>query len=457
MIPAPGVTGPPSALPLAGVFGGALALLAAGVALLLRPSVLVGYHGSGPFLALTHTFTLGFVTLVFVGTLQQLLPVLLVTDLALPRLGYLTQPMLALGALGVVLGFALGFRPVLLAAGATLVVVALWLAMLQAYLSARRSPKRDAAAKGLVVSTLYLAIAVTLGLLLAGSRQQAWLAQLVGYPVRLHLAVGLAGAFLLGIATAGQRLLAMFALAKKLRTWRLRTITALVHAGLATELLAVVSALPLGWLAWSLIAAASAVQLLEVAALLKVRLRKRLEAPIQRYLVAHAFLPLAGVLALLGHPAPAAVAMLLGFVGIAVSGMLVKIASFLAWLARSRSASGAPALLKELMWPELERPTTVALTLGTLAVIGAMLWRSVPFATAAAWLLTFGALLQAVQVGHILFAPVAAAAAPSKPAPVAAAAPSEPTQGASSPVAASTSSGTHPPPATPAPERITRR
>lgn len=417
MIPAPGVSGPPSALPLAGVFGGSLALLAGAVALSFRPAVLIGYHGSGPFLALTHTLTLGFITLVFIGTLQQLLPVLLVTSLELPRLGYLTQPLLLIGSLGVVLGFALGFEPWLLASGAGLVVVALWLAVLQAFLSSRHAPKRDAAAKGLVVSTLYLALTVTLGLLLAGARQQAWLANVVGYPVRLHLMVGLAGAFLLGIATAGQRLLAMFALAKKLQAWRLKAITAFVHAAMFTELVAVVSGWPLTVVAWLLVAVAAGLQLLEVGALLKVRLRKRLEAPIHRYLIAHAFLPLAALLAIFGHAAPAAVALLLGFAGIAVSGMLVKIASFLAWLARSRSASGAPVLLKELLWGRLEHPTTVAFTLGTLGVIAAMVWRSSAFATAAAWLLALGALLQAVQVAHILFARVPAAQVPGKPKP----------------------------------------
>lgn len=418
MIPAPGVTAPPSALPLAGVFGGTLALFAGTVVLLFRPAVLIGYHGSGSFLALTHTLTLGFITLVFIGTLQQLLPVLLVTSLEMPRLGYLTQPLFLLGSLGVVLGFALNFQPWLLAGGAVLVVVALWLAVLQAYLSSRHSPKRDAAAKGLVVSTLYLAITVTLGLMLAGARQQAWLANLVGYPVRLHLMVGLAGAFLLGIATAGQRLLAMFALAKKLQAWRLKAITAFVHAALFTELVAVVTGWPLlTSLAWLLVAVASGLQILEVGALLKVRLRKRLEAPIHRYLIAHAFLPLAGLLAIFGHPAPAAVALLLGFAGIAVSGMLVKIASFLAWLARSRSASGAPVLLKELLWAPLEHPTTIAFTAGTLGLIAAMLWRSTALATGAAWLLAFGALLQAVQVAHILFARVPTAQVPGKPKP----------------------------------------
>jgi hypothetical protein len=161
-------------------------------------------------------------------------------------------------------------------------------------------------------------------------------------------------------------------------------------------------------------------------ALLGRRLRKRLEAPVRRYVIAHAFLPVSGLLVLLGQREAATAAFLLGFVGLAVSGMLVKILSFLTWTAayaappprlgpRSIAPVGGPTtptatarqpspppLLRELLRPELEPVTTWGLAGGTVAAVFAMLTAWQPAATGAALLLAVGALAQLTQVVHIV-------------------------------------------------------
>src|SRR5690606_37377440 len=102
---------------------------------------------------------------------------------------------------------------------------------------------------------------------------------------------------------------------------------------------------PLRYVALAGIVVAAGLQLWEVKALLDRRLRKRLEAPVQRFVGAHLFLPLAGLLLLFGYQSAAAAAFLLGFVGLAVSGMLVKILSFLTWTSvyARRTAKGSAA------------------------------------------------------------------------------------------------------------------
>jgi hypothetical protein len=110
MIPRAAAAGdPPTALPLAALLLGALALAAGASALALRPALLASAAPTPAFLALTHVVTLGYVALLFAGTLQQLLPVLLVTRLAWPHLGAVTLPALVAGSTAVVGGFALGF------------------------------------------------------------------------------------------------------------------------------------------------------------------------------------------------------------------------------------------------------------------------------------------------------------------------------------------------------------
>ncbi|MFO7546791.1 MAG: hypothetical protein R6W77_14960 [Trueperaceae bacterium] len=418
--------GAPAAVPIAALVVGALALAVAAGALLARPELLVGYHAAPGMLALTHAFTLGFVGLVYAGTLQQLPAVLMVTDLSWPRLGVVALPLLGLGTVLVVVGFALGFMALPLAVGGGLASLA-WLALLaQLLFTARRRRSKDVAARGLVIAVAYLALTVVLGFVLAGSRSLPAIPRAIGYPVSTHLTAGLFGAFLLGIAASGQKLLSMFALAKGGAAWRLRWLTWLIHGAVFAEVLSRFAGWPLGLVRWSFLAAAGALQLWEVGAILRRRLRRRLEAPVQRYVLAHAFLPLAGVLLVVGEARAAALAFALGFVGLAVSGMLVKIVSFLSWTAgfAQRSAgtagTGAPAgpgstapapgstprapLLRDLVRPELEPFIGAGLGGGALAAVAAVLTGSLPVATISAAALAVGALAQLAQVLHVIWA-----------------------------------------------------
>lgn len=133
MIAPPGASGAARPnLPLTSLLAGAVALAAAATALVVDPLTLAGPAATPASLALLHAVTVGYVALLFAGTLQQLLPVLLVTRLGLPWLGSVALPLLALGAIGVVAGFALGFQPLALAAGGALASAALWAVAVQA-------------------------------------------------------------------------------------------------------------------------------------------------------------------------------------------------------------------------------------------------------------------------------------------------------------------------------------
>ncbi len=408
-----GAGGAPPALPIGLLLLGALALLGGALWLVMGPGVLLGPVNSPILVALTHLVTLGFVGLVFAGTLQQLPAVMFVTKLAWPRLGYLTTPLLVVGAAGLVYGFAAGFSPVHLALGGMAVSLGWLLLLAQLLATAARRWPRDPASLALIVSVAFLTITVLLGLLLASARSMPGLAATAGYPVRLHLSVGLFGAFLLGIAGSGQKLLGMFALAKGGSQWRLRLMVPLIGAALLAEALMAFARLPLGPLPRLLLAAAALLQLLEVHAIYRRRLRKVLEAPIRRYLLAHLFLPLAGLLLVANQPAAAGAAFLVGFVGLAVSGMLVKIMSFLAWTARfagssSGGVSGGAPLLRDLLKDELEPLTTWGLALGALTLSATFVTGSPALALLAAGLMLLGSASQFAQAVHVVAATWAA-------------------------------------------------
>ena len=413
MMPRLGADGAPPALPIGTLLVGALALLAGGVALLLNARVLVGPVNSPTLVALVHVFTLGFVGLIFAGTLQQLPAVMFVTKLAWPKLGYLTTPLLILGSAAVIYGFATGFSPTWLQVGAAATSLAWLLLLAQLLATALRRWPQDAGSHALILSTLFLAFTVIAGFVLAGARTSGSVARVVGYPVQLHLTLGLFGAFMLGIVGSGQKLLSMFALSKGGAQWRVRAALYLVASALVAESIEAFARVSLGPLPILLLAGGALMQLLEVQAIYKRRLRKKLEAPIQRYVLAHAFIPLAGLLALIGQPAAAGAAFLVGFIGLAVSGMLVKITSFLVWTAvfanaRSGGVSGGAPLLRDLMRNELEPATTWSLTAGALALCATFITREPVLAFATAALLLVGAVSQFAQVVHVVATTVAA-------------------------------------------------
>lgn len=413
-------TNAPAALPIGALLAAAAALCAGAVTLLLDPTTLTGPVASPSLLALTHLFTLGFVTLVLLGTLQQLPSVMMTTTLAWPNLGTVSLPLTALGALTTIAGFARGIDATLLALGGTLVCCGVGLGLAQLLATAAKNPPRDPAGRGLVTAVTYLFLTILAGLLLAAARGAPSFAAAVGYSPALHQTIGLAGAFLLAIAAAGHKLLSMFVLAKGGSAWRLRCLTLAVHVALLATLARALAAQVLGsaqldtllgYLAVGAIAVASALQLWEVKAILGRRLRKRLDAPVVRFVLAHAFLPLAGALLLLGFAPAATAAFLLGFVGLAVSGMAVKILSFLTWTSvyTGRAARTSPPLLRTLMLPGLEPVTTIGLAVGALLAPFAILLGSGALALLTAICLTVGAGSQLLQAVFIVYKTLASA------------------------------------------------
>lgn len=413
MMPRLGADGAPPLLPIGSLVVGALAVAAGGVLVLLSPSTFAGYLGAPRVVAVNHVFTLLFVGLVFAGTLQQLPAVMFVTKLVWPRLGWVTLPLLLAGSLAVVVGFFKGFHPAWLAVGGGTVTLVWVVLLVQLVGTARQRWPKDAGSHALLLSTLFLTLAVGLGFALAAARNSPAFAAGFGYPAQLHFIVGLFGAFLLGIVGAGQKLLSMFALSKGGGQWRVRWATYAVILAVVAEALAAFLRLPLVSASQALLAVGCALQIWEVAAILKRRLRKRLEAPIERYVLAHLFLPLAGLALVFGQGGAAVILFLVGFVGCAVSGMLVKILSFLTWTWQFASSptggvSGGAPLLRDLVKDELEPIITWGFVASALALAAATVWHAPALATLAGAAAVAAGVALSLQAGNVIRVTVSA-------------------------------------------------
>jgi hypothetical protein len=413
------VTGPlragtavPFAVPAPFLVVAPWALVVASAALAWRPELALGYVGSPELLAVVHVVTLGFAAMVLVGALHQLVPVLVNAPLRAPALGAATFAVYAAGVVGVVAGFARGFSVPWLAAGGILALVALVALTANVVATARASASAGATGHAVVASAIYLTATALLGTVVALTRVFPELAPAFAFVKPLHVGLGLAGAFGLALLGAGHRLLAMFVLSHGVGERRVRVATWAVHAAMALLAIAAFARWPLVPVALVALAVAALAYLDDVRRLLQTRLKRHLETPIATYLAGVAFVPVALVLAAAGLWHAAVVALLAGTVTLGIGGMLVKIASFLAWQHRFAPKVGREPvpMVRDLTRPALELWTLAGLALGALALVAAFVVPSPVLVRAGGALQAIGATALALHVAAIVFAPARAAA-----------------------------------------------
>ncbi len=120
-------------------------------------------------LAHIHLNLLGFVTLAIIGTMHNLLPTILATPLASPRLARLVLILMPVGIAGLIGGFLWSSTPIELAAGGLLLVGAgLYAVNLFGTWKVSRH-KGGAASDHLLIGTVFLLLTVILGLLVTAN------------------------------------------------------------------------------------------------------------------------------------------------------------------------------------------------------------------------------------------------------------------------------------------------
>lgn len=226
---------PPLSLAVA-YFGSALFFLACGAAGLvwIAPDLASGAFPLRSAVAVTHLFTLGWITLSMLGALHHFVPVALHVRLMPLRCAWVQLALFAPGLAAFAAGEFLGVRPLALAGagalGLALVAFALRLGLALVGVGASRT------ARALLVAAAFLVVTATFGVLLAGDPALGWLGRGRAALAALHIHVALVGWVLLVVVAVAQRLLPMFLLARAPDT-RLGALSLLlVGAGAAAML-----------------------------------------------------------------------------------------------------------------------------------------------------------------------------------------------------------------------------
>ena len=355
----------PVRLPLAFMLTG-LAALGVGTAWLIgSPPLLSTYHYNPSAVAVTHLVVLGWVCSIVMGAMYQLVPVALETKLYSQRLAAVQFLCHTIGFLGMVWMFRswnlkqVGHFGSVMAFGIGLFIYNIARTLLKA-------PKWTVVASAIAAALGWLALTVTMGLfIVAGKCASDALAdgttagpfsgtvQVIGGwmqrfeamgAMHAHAHLGAIGFFTMLIVGVSYKLIPMFSLSEIQNRRRAGFSVALLNLGLAGSFVTILLRSP--WkLAFALVTVlALAVYAIELAAILRARKRRVLDWGILSFLTAVGFLlplsALAVVLSWPGLPLNAFTGQLenlygmlafIGFISLALLGMLYKIIPFMVW------------------------------------------------------------------------------------------------------------------------------
>lgn len=400
---------PPLRLPAAH-FAAALAFWAVGAAGLvwIAPDLAAGRFAASPVAAVTHLFTLGWITTSILGALYQFLPVALGVPIRWQRAAWVTLA-LHLPGLPVFLGGFLLGRPVLMIAGAAAFGSGLLLFTVNLAATLARAPERTLTWWALAGAAGSLAATVILGGSLAGNLRWGYLGADRFLAVGVHLHVALAGWVLLTIAGVAHRLLPMFLLSHGASELPGRIAVGLLGAGVAA-----LSALHhhlTPFLTWAIgVTLAAGTFALVLQAALHFRLRRRPVLDPGMRLAAGGLATLMVALAVApffvsggtGSPriATAYVLAAIGAVSLFVAGHYYRIVPFLVWFHRFGPLVGKGAVprVADLYGRRPASAAAALLCAATWMLITAPLLGSVVLARAGAVLMLAGTLIVAAQM-----------------------------------------------------------
>lgn len=207
-----GVEPPPFRLP-GTHFAAALLFLLAGAlgAAVAAPDLARGAFLAPRVVAVTHLFTLGWITTSIMGALYQLLPVVLGQEIRWIGLARLTLWLHAPGLALFVWGLAT-VRPTLTVAGASVVSIGVVVFALNVGATLRRARPRDPTWWALASAVFFLVGTMLLGGVMASNLRWPFMEAERLTALVTHLHVGLVGWALLVVVGVAQRLLPMFLL-----------------------------------------------------------------------------------------------------------------------------------------------------------------------------------------------------------------------------------------------------
>jgi len=330
-------------LPLCFVLAGVLSLLIGVAFLLAQPDLLAMYHYTPHLIALTHLFVLGFICSIVMGAMYQLVPVTLETQLYSERLVQWQFAAHVAGFTGMVWAFW-NLNPALVGAFGSLLALGIGLFVFNLARTLAKVKGWNAIKFGIGSALFWLASAVAAGLVLAASKFWSFNPFQPLAAMHAHAHLGVAGVFVMMIVTVSYKLVPMFTLSELQSERRAWWSVALLNFGLLGAFVTILLQSPLKPASALVMIGGLALYGWEIKAILRARNRGSLDWGMKYFLTAITLLVPVSIAALaLSWPrlplTPFTMQLenvygllaLTGLVGLAILGMLYKIAPFLVW------------------------------------------------------------------------------------------------------------------------------
>jgi hypothetical protein len=426
MIPArprPG-SGPATDVPLRYLVASAAAFISAALGAVWLAPELGGHYYHPRVVALTHTVTLGWMTLAIMGASYQIIPIVLERAVWSERLARWQFWVLLFAVSGMVAHFALG-DGIGLVAAAGLLAVGVVLHLVNVLESMRGFDRWTFTARLVVLGYTGLGLTLVFGLLLGADRAWTFLPGEFFPTLHAHVHLALLGWVAPMVVGVAARVYPMFLLAAEPGGWPARAQLWGLALGIPAVTLGLLLGVPGLLVAGAIaVAAAAAGHLTWVAAMARGRRRPRLDWGLRLvltgavYLVPGTLVGLALAVDAVSGPRVAlayAVLLLGGWLSLTIAGMMLKIVPFLVWYRRYAPRAGkerVPALA-ELSSSLAEAVAWVGLTAGVAGLAGALAAGNIfairlAGAVFALGALAFGAALARV-LRHLVTPPRAAA------------------------------------------------
>jgi hypothetical protein len=402
---------PVAALPLTFLATAAAAFLAAALAAPWVAAALTGHYYQPALFALTHTLTLGWITLSIIGASCQIVPAVLERPLASARAQWVAYGALLIGALGMVAHFALA-EWIGLAWAAGLLAIGVLIHVVNLAVALARLPRWTFTARCTALALGGLVVTLGFGGALAINHLRPFIPSV--FPMlHVHVHVALLAWVLPMVIGVAAHAYPTFLLAPEPRGW----LGGLQLWGLALGVpcLAIgVLAVP-GLVAPASLAVTAAIggHLAWVAGMVRRRRQPRLDWPLRFVLTGTAGLALAATLGLgfafevLTGPRAAAaygVIALGGWVSFTIAGMMLKIVPLLVWSRVYAPRVGRQSVpsVAALAWPSAERVAYALLLAGVAALALAAAAGDGRWIARAALVVAGGAVAFAAALGHAL-------------------------------------------------------
>ncbi len=213
---------------------GPVSFLLASVFALLNYESFMGYHISGPVLAILHLMMLGWISIIIFGALYQLIPVVMEVKLFNEKLAFITLGCLVAGLFFLITAF-FGYQFQLTNSfiiGGSLIIVAAIFFVINTIKSALSSAKRNISRTYIMASVIYLLLTVLYGLFIVINLSYNLIPIAHTELLKGHAMIGLAGWFLMLIIGVAAKLMPMFLIVHKTREGLLKWGFYLINTGI---------------------------------------------------------------------------------------------------------------------------------------------------------------------------------------------------------------------------------